>query len=210
MVKDTVATKLETLRREQILEAATKVFAEKGFRAARMQEVAATAGVANGTVYNYFASKDELLLALLEELSEHEWCAEQITELRSGAVEAVFSQQLKQRFQRLLEQKELWRVVLPELIVNPELRQRGCERLIGSTTDLEEAVFKGLSAGNQASSSPPTATAMVRAVAGSVLGVFVLALLGDDKTEAEADAIIETLAKAFAATLRGGAAEAEV
>ena len=90
MAKDLIATKLETLRREQILEAATKVFAEKGFRAARMQEVAATAGVANGTVYNYFASKDELLLALLEELSEHEWCAEQITELRSGAVEAVF------------------------------------------------------------------------------------------------------------------------
>ena len=209
MAKDLIATKLETLRREQILEAATKVFAEKGFRAARMQEVAATAGVANGTVYNYFASKDELLLALLEELSEHEWCAEQITELRSGAVEAVFSQQLKQRFQRLLEQKELWRVVLPELIVNPELRQRGCERLIGSTTDLE-AVFEGLSAGNQALSTPPTATTMVRAVAGSVLGVFVLALLGDDKTEKEADAIIETLAKAFAATLRGGADEAEV
>ena len=209
MAKDLIATKLETLRREQILEAATKVFAEKGFRAARMQEVAATAGVANGTVYNYFASKDELLLALLEELSEHEWCAEQITELRSGAVEAVFSQQLKQRFQRLLEQKELWRVVLPELIVNPELRQRGCERLIGSTTDLE-AVFEGLSAGNQALSTPPTATTMVRAVAGSVLGVFVLALLGDDKTEEEADAIIETLAKAFAATLRGGADEAEV
>ena len=48
-------------KRERILRAATKVFARKGFYATRVSEVAKAAGVADGTIYLYFKSKDELL-----------------------------------------------------------------------------------------------------------------------------------------------------
>lgn len=54
-------------KRNAILEAAVRVFASKGYFAARMRDVAAEAGVADGTLYLYFESKEALLTAILEE-----------------------------------------------------------------------------------------------------------------------------------------------
>jgi TetR/AcrR family fatty acid metabolism transcriptional regulator len=53
-------------KRERILDAAVRVFARKGFYATRVSEVARAAGVADGTIYLYFKSKDELLVSLFE------------------------------------------------------------------------------------------------------------------------------------------------
>ncbi len=53
-------------KRDRILDAATKVFAKRGFFAAQVADVAKRAGVAAGTVYLYFKSKDDLLLSLFE------------------------------------------------------------------------------------------------------------------------------------------------
>src|SRR5262249_40181543 len=54
-------------KRERILRAATKVFARKGFYATRVSEAAKAAGVADGTIYLYFKSKDDLLVSLFED-----------------------------------------------------------------------------------------------------------------------------------------------
>ena len=54
-------------KRERILEAAVKVFADKGFYNAKVSEIAREAGVADGTIYLYFKSKDELLISLFED-----------------------------------------------------------------------------------------------------------------------------------------------
>lgn len=53
-------------RRDKILDAATRVFAKRGFFAAQVADVAKRAGVAAGTVYLYFKNKDDLLLCLFE------------------------------------------------------------------------------------------------------------------------------------------------
>src|ERR1700677_4577541 len=58
------------LFRNAILEAAEVVFAERGFHRARIQDVAARARIAVGTVYNHFDEKKDLLRALLEERTE--------------------------------------------------------------------------------------------------------------------------------------------
>jgi TetR/AcrR family fatty acid metabolism transcriptional regulator len=47
-----------------------KVFAKSGFSDARVSEVAKAAGVADGTIYLYFKSKDELLVSLFEDRVE--------------------------------------------------------------------------------------------------------------------------------------------
>jgi len=52
-------------RRQAILEAALTVFAERGFEAARLDDVAARAGVAKGTLYLYFKDKEALFEELL-------------------------------------------------------------------------------------------------------------------------------------------------
>ncbi len=57
-------------KRERILRAAVTVFAKSGFEGARVSEVAKGAGVADGTIYLYFKSKDELLVSLFEDRVE--------------------------------------------------------------------------------------------------------------------------------------------
>lgn len=54
--------------RDRVVGGARSVFAEKGFGATRMGDVAAAAGVAHGTVYTYFATKEDVLLAVLEDV----------------------------------------------------------------------------------------------------------------------------------------------
>lgn len=54
-------------KRDRILNAAVKVFARSGFHATRVSEVAKAAGVADGTIYLYFKSKDEILVSLFED-----------------------------------------------------------------------------------------------------------------------------------------------
>lgn len=57
---------LTETRREQILEAATSVFARLGIHTARMDDIAEEAGLSKGAVYWYFKSKDEIIKSILE------------------------------------------------------------------------------------------------------------------------------------------------
>ena len=54
-------------KRQQILDAAVRVFALQGFHTCRVSDIADEAGVAYGLVYHYFASKDEILDTLFSE-----------------------------------------------------------------------------------------------------------------------------------------------
>ncbi|MFD9910358.1 TetR/AcrR family transcriptional regulator [Streptomyces sp. NPDC059063] len=54
-------------RRQKVLDAAVRVFARKGFAAARIEDVAAEAGIGKGSVYLEFDSREELLTAAFEE-----------------------------------------------------------------------------------------------------------------------------------------------
>ena len=62
---DRSARKAET--RTRLLEAAARVYARRGFGGATLDEVAAEAGFTKGAVYAHFGSKENLLLALMEE-----------------------------------------------------------------------------------------------------------------------------------------------
>lgn len=55
-------------RPTEVLEAALDVFFEKGFAAARLEDIAARAGVSKGTIYLYFASKDDVFEALVRSI----------------------------------------------------------------------------------------------------------------------------------------------
>lgn len=60
--------RLEDARRTQILEAAAKVFARKGFDRATITEIAQAAKLSEGSIYNYFRSKEELLIHIPQQL----------------------------------------------------------------------------------------------------------------------------------------------
>jgi TetR/AcrR family transcriptional regulator, fatty acid metabolism regulator protein len=54
-------------KRERIVDAAVEVFAAKGFKSARIADIARRAGVADGTIYLYFRNKEDILLSIFEE-----------------------------------------------------------------------------------------------------------------------------------------------
>lgn len=55
-------------RRQQILDAARRCFTRNGFHATSMQDVIAEAGLSVGAIYRYFRSKEELVIAIAEEV----------------------------------------------------------------------------------------------------------------------------------------------
>lgn len=53
-------------RPQEILDAALKVFAERGYRNTRLEDIGEAAGVTKGAIYHYFANKEDLLLRAIE------------------------------------------------------------------------------------------------------------------------------------------------
>jgi len=53
-----------TIRKEKILKAAERIFAQKGFQETTISDVAQEAGVSDATIYEYFTSKEELLFSI--------------------------------------------------------------------------------------------------------------------------------------------------
>lgn len=63
-------SRMKADRRRQLVRAASRLFAERGFRAVSMEDLAAEAGVSGPAVYRHFASKEALLADLLIDVSE--------------------------------------------------------------------------------------------------------------------------------------------
>ncbi len=59
-------------RRQQILDAAEKVFAERGLSGARMDDIVQASGLSKGALYWYYKSKDSVILALMERILDRE------------------------------------------------------------------------------------------------------------------------------------------
>lgn len=65
-VKQPRFTRRPEERPQELLDAAIRVFAARGYRAARLEEVAEAAGVTKGAIYHYFDTKEQLLRAAVE------------------------------------------------------------------------------------------------------------------------------------------------
>jgi AcrR family transcriptional regulator len=193
---------LVAARREQILEAATRVFAEKGFRRATTREVAREAGVSEGTIYNYFEDKDALLLAILDVLNETGRRAEDFEEGLATDFESFVEEYLRRRMALIWENREVFRVVLSEMLVNPELRERYLRQVIEPTMKIGEENFRlRIEQGKARATDAPLA---MRAVAGAVLGLLVLGLLGDEEVGSRWDEAPGVLAGLLIQGLGGG------
>src|ERR687898_3401559 len=179
-------------RREQIVEAATRVFAEKGFRRATIREVAQAAGISEGTIYNYFEDKDALLMAILEELNETERRAEDFEEGMAETFGKFFAEYLRRRMSMIWDNREVFRVVLSEMLVNAELRELYLRQVVTPTMTVAEEYFRAMVEHGQIRSvDVPLA---VRTLAGTVMGLLVLDLLGDEEVGVRWQEIPEVVA----------------
>ncbi|MCJ7433917.1 MAG: TetR/AcrR family transcriptional regulator [Anaerolineales bacterium] len=78
-------------RKVQIINAAEGVFTKKGFDEARMDDIAEETGLSKGTLYLYFKSKDELIIAILDRIFQREFQAFENIDLSAmSATKAVW------------------------------------------------------------------------------------------------------------------------
>src|SRR5262245_46490423 len=130
-------------RRAQIVEAAVGLWLRQGFDATPVEAIAREAGVAKGTVYLYFLSKD----ALLDEAVRRYTLLPAMDELTRGLAGAPIEQALpaiaRGLWQRLREQAPLVGLMLRELPQRPDLARAFFERVVLPTNRLFAGYLEG-------------------------------------------------------------------
>ena len=108
-------------RQSEIISAARKVFAEKGYMAATVDEIAAEAALAKGTIYVYFDSKEQIYNAVLENDLDalRARTLEQIA--AAGAAREKISAYVNARFKYCEERRDFFRIMYIEPSSSPVL-----------------------------------------------------------------------------------------
>lgn len=131
----------KTERREQILAAATQVLVEKGFNGATTKEIAVRAGIAEGTIFRYFKTKKDILLALIPENAVESFAGVFI-ELANEPEEVVLKALLKNRLSVVKENFPVVKILLTEIRFHPEIRDWFVENFIMKTVKYMEDYLK--------------------------------------------------------------------
>jgi AcrR family transcriptional regulator len=187
-------------KRRQILEAAVRVFARKGYHPARVGDIAEEAGVAHGLLYHYFAGKE----AVLEAVFREEW-GELLQAIENvEASESPAREQLRQVAAVVLRawkhRPDVVRVLVREIARSPELHRRIDElgRLIAV---IERIVVRGQAEGSfRAELDPRLASWIFYGGLEEILTGWVLGRLDDgDEGVARAErTVVQLFAEGFA------------
>jgi AcrR family transcriptional regulator len=173
-------SKTNELRRNHILDEAIKVFDRDGYRGATVHSIAQAAGISDGTIYNVFDNKEDVLLAVLDRLLR---ASNQDTENAkllpaNFTVEWLLGTMISSRWNDMTpEVMAMMRVILSEALVNRSFSNQYCEKFLAPTLALPEPLFQNLvDKGEIVDTDIPMA---LRTVVASFLGFALLKLLGD-------------------------------
>jgi len=118
--------------REKIKAAAGEIFAQKGYAAARMQEIADRAGANKASIYYYFSSKDALFEAIIREsFAELVANLSVLFELREPEPKKLIKRLVHVHLQFLLEHPQLPRLLVRELNSDNPLPQKVLADVMG-------------------------------------------------------------------------------
>ncbi len=185
---DPIQQQLIAARRNQILDAAAAIFAEKGFHPTTTKDIARQAGVSDGTIYNYFASKNDLLLGIFDRMKEtalQDVALPDTTDLRSF-LRAYLRHPLQ------ADNFALFRVVMSEMLVNAELRDLYHAKVLKPTLELGEILLQQWV--DQKRIPPIDVSLTIRALSGLMMGLILEYTLGDPTLQAQWDELPDFLA----------------
>jgi AcrR family transcriptional regulator len=189
---DPIRKQLIEARRNQILDAATKVFAKKGFHRTTTKEIARTAGISEGTIYNYFTTKSDLLIGLITRLAKLETIDEELREALQGDVRDFFVTMLRHRLGLIDQAQEMVLPVLSEVLVSPELRQRFHQQFVlQAAAMMEQHVQTRIDMGHI---RPIDARLTARILQGVFVGLLLFRVFGDEAILSGWEDIPEVLA----------------
>jgi AcrR family transcriptional regulator len=135
-------------RRGQILRAALDVFGRKGFHGATIREIASAAGLAEGTIYLYFQSKQEVLKGVFALIAEDPDPVPAPDAVREGDDVAFLTALIKNRVRSLVQYASFIRLVVHEADLREDLRKEFFARLHAPfVARLEEYLQRRIAAG---------------------------------------------------------------
>jgi len=167
------------LRRQQILDAAMDVFSRKGFHLAPTAEIAREAGIAEGTIYNYFPSKRELFIAVIKNFVITVPLLELIDKLPQGDIAVTFGHIIQNRF-KLVESENVSRILslMAEVIRDPELKDLWTTQFLQPFLSKMERIHESLKTTGKFRSIEPSI--LVRSIGGMFLGFLILKIMEGD------------------------------
>jgi AcrR family transcriptional regulator len=134
--------------RRRVLAAADRVFTERGFHAARLEEIAAHAGYTRGAVYSNFKNKDELALAIIEErIAKSKALLEELAATQAPDVEGAHA--VGEAFSKLFVEPNPWAPLFLEFVTHASRHPELAERLRAPYQDLADAITKALEAASE-------------------------------------------------------------
>ncbi len=107
-------------RRERILDAATALFAERGYAGASMNEIAASAGVVVSVIYDHFPSKRALHIELLERHGD-ELIDTAVRRVRAESYAELFRASIEAFFEFVERDPFVWRLLFRDPPADPEV-----------------------------------------------------------------------------------------
>lgn len=189
---DPVREQLIEARRNQLLDAAANIFAVKGYDRATTREIASIAGLSEGTIYNYFDTKADLLIGLMSRLAELERLSDELTQALQGDVRNFFVTAFHHRLARIEQGEEMLKAILPQVFVNPPLREQFYRQyVLRIAALLEQYVQAQIMAGRI---RPVDVSLTVRLVQSVFIGLLVLRILGDEPLRAGWERVPDLLA----------------
>ena len=183
-------------RRTQILMGAAQVFVEKGFHKSTTKEIAKAAGVSEGTIYNYFDTKRELLVALMD-TAMTESLKRIILDNPPENPRELITAIMRDRYQLAKESGHLMAPVIAEVFSDDELRELLYQRvLMPIASHLERYVQFHIASGKFRQIDPLLVT---RAIMGALVMNYALKLTKLDPRyeEISEETLIEQLASLF-------------
>ena len=191
-MKDTIHDQLINARKSQILDAAAKVFAEKGFHQTTIRDIAREAEIADGTIYNYFENKTGLLLGIFERM-KNSALQEEVPQVLEAADFPTFIRQCLVQPLVALEKDHfaLFRIVIAEIMFNEDLRKRYQEQIMQPTIAVQAKYLE-----QQAATYGIVMTdssLVVRAMETIVLGLMMTQILGEREESEPSEALTDYL-----------------
>jgi TetR/AcrR family transcriptional regulator, fatty acid metabolism regulator protein len=117
-------TRRSESRREELLAAAARAFASKGYHGCRISDIADEAGTSHGLVYHYFSSKEEILQTIFRE----NWGVVAIAIEQIAAADVSCAEQIRKIVSLMLHSwrrdPEVVGVLVREIARSPQLQER--------------------------------------------------------------------------------------
>lgn len=129
-VSDTRRERLVSARLDQILDAAARLFAEKGFHRTTTRQIAEAAEVSEGTLYNYFENKNDLLFGILSRLANLRSFEAQLDRPEPHDAHQAFVDMFHSSHGFSEKHYAMQQAILSEILADAELRERYYQQLI--------------------------------------------------------------------------------